>query len=65
MAIFGVWKNGSFTIGGVDLSDHVREMSIEKSLEEAEPPRIWLARTICAQSGALRGVARLAWTRAV
>lgn len=34
MARLGVWKSGILIIGGVDLSDHVREMSLDTSVAE-------------------------------
>lgn len=34
MARHGVWKDGFLQINGVDLSDHVREMSLDTSVAE-------------------------------
>lgn len=32
MAIFGCWKNGYIMINGVDLSDHAREFTLQKTV---------------------------------
>lgn len=32
MATFGVWKNGFFGVGGVNLSDHAREITVNTSV---------------------------------
>jgi len=34
LGYFGVWRNAHFTVNGVNLSDHVREVSLETSISE-------------------------------
>src|SRR6185295_4673011 len=34
LAIFGVWRNGFLQVNGTDLSDHVREMTLDMSVAE-------------------------------
>lgn len=50
MAVFGVWKDGFLQVNGTDLSDHVREMSLDTGVAEL-PDNVHGGNTMKVRSG--------------